>query len=213
MIITIKEIQNQFNYWNNKVFNNELPVPQFELMQTKHLLGQFCPRKIMGQYTYKIRISVFYDRPLESYIDTIVHEMLHYYIKYKGIKDTSSHGRVWKQYAANISRKYGLTITRTNPANGGATEAVKAKKEGKMEYVFLCKMKSGRYAAAVIPPGKFGYFNTSFRNWSSVVDLKAVKAPWNETYRLNHLRTATSVRHISEEQYNNLLTHKRVEIL
>ena len=204
MIITIKEIKEQFDIWNEKAFNGELPTPQFELMQTRRMLGQFCPRKVMGQYTYKIRISVFYDRPFEYYVDTIVHEMLHFYIKYKDIKDTSSHGRVWKRMAAKLSRKFGLTITRTNPAGGGATEAVREKRGGKMEYVFLTKMKYGRLGAAVVPPTKVTYFRRGFESWKAISDCKLIKAPWNETYRLRHLKTRTGVNFITQKQYDDL---------
>jgi hypothetical protein len=207
MIITIKEITEQFDIWNEKAFNGELPTPQFELMQTKRMLGQFCPRKVMGQYTYKIRISVFYDRPFEYYVDTIVHEMLHYYIKYKGIKDTSSHGRVWKSMAANLSYKFGLTITRTNPAGGGVTDAVKEKRGGKQEYVVLTEMRYGKYGAAVVPPAKVSYFKNSFASWNAVSSYRVVKAPWNETYRLRHIKTKTGIGYITKEQYDGLMKH------
>jgi hypothetical protein len=158
----------------------------------------------MGKDTYKIRISVFYDRPFEYYVDTIVHEMLHFYIRYKGIKDTSSHGRVWKSMAANLSYKFGLTITRTNPAGGDATKAVKEKKGCKQEYVFLCTLKNGRLGAGVVPPMKVSYFKSRFGDWRLVTHYIVVKAPWNETYRLRHLKTRAGVNYITQEQYDNL---------
>lgn len=210
MIITIKEIKEQFDIWNKKAFNGELPTPQFELMQTKRMLGQFCPRKVMGKDTYKIRISVFYDRPFEYYVDTIVHEMLHFYIRYKGIKDTSSHGRVWKSMAANLSYKFGLTITRTNPAGGGATDAVKEKRGGKQEYVILTEMRYGKYGAAVVPPAKVSYFKNCFASWKAVSNYRVVKAPWNETYRLRHLKTRTGVNFITKEQYDSLMEYHKI---
>jgi hypothetical protein len=213
MIITIPEIEKQFEKWNGIIFNNELPKPHFELMQTRRLLGQFCPRKIFGEYTYKIRISTFYDCPLERYIDTIVHEMLHYYIKYKGIKDTSSHGRVWKQMAYDISKKYGLTITRTNPAGGGVSEAVIEKKMNKdktFEYVFLCKMTNGRYGAGVVPSTKIHIFKPRFSNWNHVKSYIIVKAPWNQTYRLRHLRTVCGVGYITDKMYKELSLNKKI---
>jgi hypothetical protein len=211
MTITIKEIKEQFDKWNKTIFNNELPVPAFELMQTKRTLGQFKWQRLgytsMG---YTIRISTFYDRPMASYIDTIVHEMLHYYIKYKGIKDTSSHGREWKSMAAKISRKYGLTITRTNPAGGGVSNAVlekKANKDKKFEYVFLCKMKYNKYGAAVAPSKNINKLIPRFEDWKAVEDYKVVKAPWNQTYRLRHLRTACGIGYITKEEYNELLNN------
>ena len=215
MTITIKEIGEQFDKWNKTIFNNELPVPAFELMQTKRMLGQFKWQRIShDQLGYTIRISTFYDRPMASYIDTIVHEMLHYYIKFKGIKDTSSHGREWKRMAAKISSKYGLTITRTNPAGGGVSNAVlekKANKDKKFEYVFICKMKYGRYGAAVAPSKNINKLKPRFSNWKAVDDYKVVKAPWNQTYKLRHLRTACGIGYITKEQYNELLNNMVLE--
>jgi len=213
MIITISEIENQFNIWNKKVFNNELPVPHFELMQTKRLLGQFCPRKVLGEYTYKIRISTFYDRPLSAYIDTIVHEMLHYWIKYKGIKDTSSHGREWKRLAAKISREHNLTITRTNPAGGGVSQNVldkKNEKNIKQEYVFLCKMRNGRYGAGVCPVTKIHVLYPRFKDWRAVESFNVIRAPWAETYHLRHLRTVCGVCYIPKKIYDELLTYPKL---
>jgi len=211
MTITINEIKEQFNKWNKTIFNDELPVPSFELMQTKSLLGQFKWQRIgyVG-VGYTIRISTFFDRPFESYVNTIVHEMLHYYIKYKDIKDTSSHGREWKRMAAEINRKHGLNIKRTNPAGGGVSEAVlekKANKNKKFEYAFVCKMKNGFYAAAVAPIGSLHKLNPRFKTWNAVEDYKVVKAPWSQTYKLRHLRTACGVRYITKEQYNELLNN------
>ena len=214
MIITIKEIKEQFDIWNKKAFNGELPTPQFELMQTKRMLGQFCPRKVMGQYTYKIRISVFYDRPFEFYVDTIVHEMLHFYINFKEIKDTSSHGKIWKQKAAEISNKYGLNITRTSSPGGGVSDAViekqSNKKVRKFEYVFVCKIK-GRYGAIVVPSTKVHKFVPMFNNWKAIESFKVVKAPWCQTFTLKHARTTCSVRYVTKETYDELLRNKILE--
>lgn len=217
MIITTSEIKNQFDKWNGIIFNNELPTPTFELMQTKSLLGQFKWRKIgYDRFGYTIRISTFYDRPMESYIDTIVHEMLHFYIKYKGIKDTSSHGRYWKAKAAEISKKYNLNISRCNPAGGGVSEAVLEKKAnskiGKFEYVFVCKMRDGIHYGAAVSPFKNVYkLVPRFKNWRAIEAFKVVKAPWSQTYQLRHLRTACGVGYVTKKQYDELLNNKVLE--
>ena len=141
--------------------------------------------------------------------------MLHYYIKFKGIKDTSSHGRIWKQNAYEISKKYGLNISRTNPAGGGISDAVLdknvAKKIAKYEYAFVCKMKDGiHYGASVCPSNKIYKFVPRFKDWRAVESFKVVKAPWNQTYQLRHMRTAVSLNYITKEQYNELLKNKEI---
>lgn len=217
MTITINEVKSLFNEWNKKAFNNELPAPSFELMSTKRMLGQFKWRKIgANQLGYIIRISTYYDRPFEYYVDTVVHEMLHYYIKYKGIKDTSSHGKIWKERAKELSRKFGLNISRTNPAGGDACDAVKekleAKKISKYEYAIVCKMKDGHYAASVVPSSKVYSFMPRLKNWKAVVTFKVVKAPWSETYRLVHLRTACRVGYITKEQFDKLWEYQGIDL-
>ena len=217
MIITISEVKEQFDKWNGTIFNNELPTPSFELMHTKRLLGQFRWRRIgSDKLGYTIRISTFYDRPFALYVDTIVHEMLHYYIKYKGIKDTSSHGREWKSMAAKISRKYGLTITRTSPTGGGVSEHVleKAaeKNVAKFEYAIVCKMNDGHFGASVVPSNKLYYVAPHLRDWNAVKEFKIVKAPWNLTYALRHLRKAVGVRYITKDQYNELIRCKEINL-
>ena len=218
MIITIDEVKEQFDKWNGTIFNNELPTPAFELMHTKHLLGQFKWRRIASdKLGYTIRISTFYDRPLKLYVDTIVHEMLHYYIKFKGIKDTSSHGREWKSMVRKISREYGLNITRTSPTGGGVSQNVleKAaeKRVAKFEYAIVCRVRDGiHWGAAVVPKGKINAVVPRFRDWKAVRAFKVVKAPWNLTYSLRHLRTAIGVGYITKEQYGELFNCKEVGV-
>ena len=215
MIITIPEVEEQFNKWNGIIFNDELPTPHFELMQTKSLLGQFCPRWVLGEWTYKIRISTFYDRPFESYVDTIVHEMLHYWIKYKGIKDTSSHGKQWKKYAAEISKKYGLTITRTNPAGGGVSEKVLEKRKAKKdinETVIVCRLRDGKYGAAVLPPTKVSALVPRFAAWGYIITYRVVRAPWAKTFDLRHLKTKCGIRTIKKEIYDELIQYPTLRV-
>ena len=46
-------------------------------------------------YDFKLRINKRIDLPEQEIEDIIIHEMIHYHIAYNGIKDTSTHGRVF----------------------------------------------------------------------------------------------------------------------
>ena len=54
MTPTIEYLEKYFGIYNAKYFYSILPVPEFELMNTKYLLGQYCP-------PHKIRISKAYE--------------------------------------------------------------------------------------------------------------------------------------------------------
>ena len=217
MIITIDEIKSVFDEYNKKAFNNELPLPMFELMETKSLLGQFRTRRIMGEKVYIIRISKYFDRAFEGYRNTIVHEMLHYYIRFKGIKDSSSHGYQWKKYAAQLNNKFPeLKIQRCSDVQGGISNEVAEKKFrnkiGKFEYVAIGRFANGKMYACVLPKTKLSTFYYGLKDWTKVLSVKVVSAPWSETFDLTHLKTRISVRFITEETYNRLNKYKEIKL-
>lgn len=215
MIVTIPYIKEKFIYWNREAFNNELPVPTFELMTSKRTLGQYSYNRVLGETIHKIRISDYYDSLEKRINETIVHEMIHFYIKYKGIKDTSSHGPIWKRMARELSQKFDLNITRLSNAMGEISEATKEKKlknGKKYEYVLLFKTTADKYGAAVVPPQKLYFFIKNFKNWNMVQQINCVYAPWAETYMLRHLKTRTGYGPINHSTYLDLMTNKQIEI-
>ena len=216
MIITIEEIKNVFNEYNAKAFDNELPMPRFELMSTKSLLGQLKRNRVLGEMCYTIRISTYYDRAFEGFRNTIVHEMLHYYIRFKGIKDTSSHGRIWKTRAAELNRNFPeLQIQRCSDVQGDISDVIKEKKSengNKYEYVALCIFEDKMPYACVIPSNKLFKFYTELKCWKKILDVKIIYAPWSETYKLKHIKTRCSIRRIEKCNYNRLMEYKEVKI-
>ena len=215
MIITREITIKLFNEWNKKAFNNKLPIPSFEVMSTKSLLGQFRWRKISSnEMGYTIRMSNYFDRPYEDFVDTMVHEMLHYYIRYNNIKDTSSHGREWKKLAAEFNEKFGLNIARAGKATKISENIIEKKKlsKTKHEYVILCELNSSshKYGAAVVLPNKLDWCIKQFGTWKLIKNFKVVQAPWNETFDLRHLRKACGVRGITKERYDKLILYKDI---
>jgi hypothetical protein len=215
MIITRELSIKLFNEWNEKAFDNKLPTPSFEIMTTKSILGQFRWRKIgRDEIGYTIRMSNYFDRPYKDFVDTMVHEMLHYYIRYNNIKDTSSHGREWKTLAAEFNRKYGLDIHRTSKARKISENVIEKKKLSKVkhEYVLACELNCnrGRYSACVLPVDRIDYYIKRFNAWKLVKNFKVVLAPWNETFDLRHLRKACGVRGIEKDRFNKFMSYKDI---
>lgn len=218
MIITIKQIAEIFNEWNEKAFDNKLPMPHFYLMKTKTTLGLFSCRNIMGENVYRIGITIFFDRDIDSYINTIVHEMIHLHIKYNDIKDTSSHGKVFKQIANDFNKRFGLDIKRCNSVSGGVNEKIierQKNKENLHEVVVLARSFDGHYYASVLPNviNILNYHN-GLKTTPRIIQHKFVSALWSDTFDLRHCkgRRGLYLTQITKEKYDVLSKYKQIDV-
>lgn len=141
MELTISFIKESFHKYNEKYFKGELIKPNFSIINTKNILGRFkCLKSVSGKDIYIIEISKYYLRNEKQYDNTIIHEMIHQYIKQKGIKDNSSHGYYFKSIAAEINRD-GWKISRCN-----SMENIDIANENKKPYhVFIYHNRKGKY--------------------------------------------------------------------
>lgn len=113
MKLTVDFLQKNFDKYNNLIFDGELPKIEIKVGRMTRRFGYYYRQtnrytgRVIKEY---IAISSFFVVSEKEYINTLVHEMLHYYIAFKNIKDSSSHGVIWTDYANEISRKYDLDI-------------------------------------------------------------------------------------------------------
>lgn len=123
MVLTLSYIEEAFKKYNVMYFDNSLPLPKFEIMKKKTHLGEFQACRRLDIFANPldasvIRISIYYDREAKDFDETIIHEMIHYYISHNCIVDNGSHGKQWKKKAAEINAKGGWNITRTTSVRG-----------------------------------------------------------------------------------------------
>lgn len=115
MEITVAYLQEAFRKYNEEIFGNALPMPNLRVSNAKRRLGSMHCRiqKIWGKThrSFTIVVSNYYDVPLSLIEDTLIHEMIHYEIAYKKLKDTSAHGTLFRQRMDEINRKYHRNIT------------------------------------------------------------------------------------------------------
>ena len=104
-------------FWdcNEKYFNKSLPTPKFGLINKLHVLAMFKWNKDKkGKHPIKWQKLLFtdcYDFDENDFREIMVHEMIHYYIAWNGIKDNGEHGREFMRIADEINAKYGLNVT------------------------------------------------------------------------------------------------------
>lgn len=106
---------------NKKYFDGSLPIPYFRLMNNLNTLARFEYNKDRkGKHPIKwqaLKFSDCYDFPEKDFREMMVHELIHYYIAWNGIKDNGSHGREFMRIANELNEKYGLNITRSKDAS------------------------------------------------------------------------------------------------
>ena len=109
-----------FSECNRKYFNQELPMPKFGLINKTSILARFeyfkekDGKKIKHK---KILFSDCFDFDEETFINLMVHEMIHYYLAWNGIKNPTQHNKEFMDIANKINSKYGLNITKTVDAS------------------------------------------------------------------------------------------------
>lgn len=78
---------------------------KYECRRARGLLG-----RITGSTDRIIRISGRFDLTEDELDDVLLHEMIHYHIDYRRLKDKSSHGPLFRSLMAEINSRYGRHI-------------------------------------------------------------------------------------------------------
>ena len=118
MDITIEYLERKFDEFNNQIFKGELPKIPLKVTDVKGFIGLCSYKRKFGDdnntlvpYDFSISINSRLDLPENEIEDTIIHEMIHYYVGYKQLEDASSHGPVFKTMMNLINEKFGRHIT------------------------------------------------------------------------------------------------------
>ncbi|MBR1543616.1 MAG: SprT-like domain-containing protein [Muribaculaceae bacterium] len=116
MTPTREIVAEKFSKFNNLCFGGQLPPIKVRMSNAKSFLGQlrYKTQRHSGgtntHYDYEMTISTCYDVELRELEDTIIHEMIHYYILINGIEDESSHGPVFRRIMKEINERYGRNV-------------------------------------------------------------------------------------------------------
>lgn len=160
-MLTIKFLTDSFKTFNALYFNEELHCPRFEVTHVKSYLGQYHWRYFNGiMVDSVIRISDYYDRSEEDLLNTLIHEMIHLYIRQNNIKDTRPHhGRVFNSIADRLNAEGGYHIARCDSVAGCGLRV----KQDKTFYVccYFSVRKNG-YLRFVINNKKIDYYKDCF---------------------------------------------------
>lgn len=171
MKLTLDYINDAWEKYNKKYFNGELIKPRFAIGKTKNCMGRFTPSYYGSEPI--IMISCYYERTEKQYDTTIIHEMIHQYIRQNNIKDTSAHhGRVFKSIANRINLD-GWSI-HTSTDFDGVGECLD---KNKTYNVFVFKTDNGRYFEFVANENYVAFFKLKMYKSGKVFKFFKSKEP------------------------------------
>ena len=110
-------------FWecNRLYFDQSLPTPRFGIMKKLNTLARFeYKNNKKGKAPIKRQIILFseyYDFDEETFKNLMVHEMIHYYLAWNGVKTKLDHGKEFMAIANELNEKYGLNVTKTLDAS------------------------------------------------------------------------------------------------
>lgn len=155
MRVTVEWIAAWFGKFNAAYFGGKLPEPRLRISSARTRLGSLgykVRHKMLRTefYDYVLSISARYDLPEREHQQTLLHEMIHYYISYNGLRDTSSHGKLFRTIMNELNSRYGwnISVTTKLSAEQRSTAVVK----GKAYLVLAVELTDGRRMLTVVNP-------------------------------------------------------------
>lgn len=152
----IPYVQQKFREFNVTMFDGRLPEPPISITNAKTYLG-VCAfrkhRKWHGRLEYsdfKIRISRRFDLPQDEIDDTIIHEMIHYYIALFSPADMPGHSTLFRRMMADINERFGRHISVSHRLTPDQQEQA-IDNRPKRHIVARVVLKDGRTGIKVIP--------------------------------------------------------------
>ena len=149
-------IEAKFQEFNSLMFDNALPAVPVALSKASSYVG-LCTfktrRHLFGKveyYDFRLRFSTRLDLPEAEVEDTIIHEMIHYYIRLNRIKDTSAHGKVFRQMMNELNSRFGRHITISHRTTKEQREAALDKRP-RQRVVAIVSFKDGREGLKLLP--------------------------------------------------------------
>ncbi len=168
MIADEEFVKRKFREFNQLMFDNLLPEIPIYLSDAKTFLGKCCYKKKVfpeGRiecFDFLLKINTRIDLPERKIEDTIIHEMIHYFIAYKNLKDTSTHGVLFKQIMNGINERFGRNLTVSYKSKEREREALVDKKQ-RYHVIAVVDFHDGRFGIKVLPrilPRILFYYNS-----------------------------------------------------
>ncbi len=171
MKATLSFLEDRFDRFTRDIFSGLLPHPLMHISSARSFMGQFkVERKVSvlrrSSETYHLTLSDRYDLEENVLEDVVIHEMIHFLIHFKKIKDSSSHGPQFRKLMGDINKLHGRHITVSHRCSKEELESDSAKSHS---IVCLCTMIDGRKLVCRVSQSKVFEIHRAFEDWDKVL--------------------------------------------
>lgn len=206
-------IRETFCRYNDLIFDGILPEIPFVLSGARTFLGKLEYRAVhdvwgntVSRTDYRMKISTSFDIPETGIEDVVIHEMIHYYIAFCGIRDTSVHGAVFRRIMDDINRKYGRNVTVRHKCPSGMRSVC----DGPLRTNCICvsTLSDGKRGVTVCPERKVAelgrllpeYYSISDMKWYCSTDVFFNRYPRSRTPKIYRIEEKELENHLSDSQ-------------
>ncbi len=207
MVATLPFIAHSFARFNALCFGGELVPPVFSLSRSCRAAGQLRFKRYrtgrrLAPEEYTLCVSTRFDLPEDQIEDVVLHEMIHYYIESKGLRDTSAHGRLFRGIMARVNRLYGRSV-RVSIRQTAASERVA---DGRVYVFCLAWMEDGALAVTVCARTRVKVVDAGLRRcyrlrslrWYVSADPFFARYPRSLTPKLYHISEEEAERYVKQ---------------
>ena len=162
-IAVIEAMEQLFDFWNGKYFENALEKPVITVCQDRRgrAYGWFVPSRIWKKtaqqadskeegYPEINMCSQYLNRPFRETAQTMLHEMCHLYAFSHEIADTSTSGRYHNREYKKIAETHGLLVSKSKYHGYSVTELTEESKallsefEGEKTFLFDIRPRASK---------------------------------------------------------------------
>lgn len=155
--LTAEWLRQRFVDFNRTMFGGRLPLPLISLCEVSSFVGQYkskirvLPDGVRETYDHQLRFSTAFNLTECEIEDTLIHEMIHYFISYNGLQDRTTHGPLFKALMNSINENHGRSISISRRITHGEMTEARANTAKKWHVVAILYFTGGQLGVKVLP--------------------------------------------------------------
>lgn len=198
MKATVEYVERKFREFNESYFSGGLKEIPIALSNAKTFQGMLTYKKrklLSGKWyfhDFKMLINTRIDVEEAELEDTILHEMIHYYIYSNQFQDTSSHGQLFRKIMNSINQNFGRHITISKKLTKAEHEQLINSRPAKHVFAIVTLDNGNKYVK-VVPRIRERIFQVH-QNFLKYFRVKEIKWYYAENTYLNRFPSSVAMK-------------------